>query len=264
MISQKKQTKVFADTAEIKEIYNLLQNNVPIEGVTTNPTLLAKAFGDRKFTEQDLDKAYMDLLKEIRKILPDGSISGEIFVKPETKSEEIYKMASEMSDQVDRIHIKIPIFGEGLKAAGDFVKKGGRVNMTLCFSLDQARAVEEATMGATEEGQVYVSPFVGRLEKLGERGMSLIENIYTKFAIDKAHTKILAASIRNLEQLENCIAMGIDLVTVPPAILNEWKEKGFRRLKNIPYIDNKDLNIDHQLTTEGFEAFVEARQSLLK
>jgi len=262
MISPEKQTKVFADTAEIKHIYDLLQQNLPIDGVTTNPSLLAKALGGIKLTPEELDNKYYDLLREIRKILPDGSISGEIFVKPESTKEEIYRMANEMSEAVENIHVKIPIFPAGLEAAADFVKDGGKVNMTLCFSLDQARAVDLLTEGLAKKGQVYVSPFVGRLDDIGLRGMSLIENIHADFTLRKAKTCLLAASIRSRDQFDSCMALGIDMVTVPPKILFEWNGK---RLKNIPfspYTDN--LDIKHPLTDKGFNSFVEARESLLK
>lgn len=262
MNSPEKQTKVLADTAEIKHIYGLLEKNLPIDGVTTNPSLLAKVLEGNKLTPEELDTKYYDLLREIRKILPNGSISGEIFVKPDSTKEEVYRMANEMSEAVENIHVKIPIFPAGLEAASDFVEKGGRVNMTLCFSLDQARAVDLLTEGPVAKGQVYVSPFVGRLDDIGLRGMSLIENIHTDYTARNAKTNLLAASIRNREQFDSCMALGIDMVTVPARILFEWNGK---RLKNIPFSQySNHLNIQHELTDKGFDSFVKARESLLK
>ncbi|HPD44604.1 MAG TPA: transaldolase family protein [Candidatus Woesebacteria bacterium] len=258
-------TKIFADTADLSLIKELLAQGVPIDGVTTNPSLLQKAMGEKKFSPQELDRIYINLLREIRKILPQGSISGEIFITPKTPKEEIYRLAEKMSDQVSRIHIKIPIFKAGLAAAADFVKRGGRVNMTLCFSLEQAAAVERIVGYLSKNDQVYVSPFIGRLNDIGLRGMSLIENIQRQFTKDKAKTKLLAASIRSKDQFYDCLALKVDIVTVPPQILFEWKGDNFKRPKNIKYVaPHRHLNIKHPLTDKGFDLFIQSQQALLK
>jgi len=262
-------TRIFADTADIEVIRGLIEEGVPLDGVTTNPSLLKKAFEGRSFSEEELNQAYINLLKEIRVLLPEGSISGEIYVTEESTKDEILNKAREMSKQVEDLHIKIPITIEGLKAANEAVKEGISVNMTLCFSREQAMAVEMATQEAIDNDSVYVSPFVGRLNDIGIRGMSLIEAIATDFSIQKAHTQLLAASIRTMDQFQECLRAGIDIVTVPVEVLMQWKKIDFKIFEDI---DKGEIQIEedftkyntaHQLTTKGIEQFVQATKDLL-
>jgi len=142
--------------------------------------------------------------------------------------------------------------------------------MTLCFSQQQAAAVYAATKGTKEP--VYVSPFVGRLDDIGQNGMDVIKNIKRMFAAGDGHTFVLAASIRSVEHLLDCFALETELVTVPAKILEEWGERGFLMPggdfeyrspgKAIAY-EALDLNqpwekfdIEHELTRKGIEKFV--------
>ena len=112
-----------------------------------------------------------------------------------------------------------------MRAAEQSVGSNIRVNVTLCFSQAQAAAVYAATKGA--KVPVYVSPFVGRLDDIGENGVDLVANIKRMYAIGDRHVAVLAASIRNLEQLLYCFSLETDLVTVPAKVLDDWARHGF-------------------------------------
>jgi transaldolase len=164
------------------------------------------------------------------------------------------------------------------------VQKSIRVNMTLCFSQEQAAAVYAATRGSKEP--VYVSPFVGRLDDQGEDGMDLVRNIKKMYEHGDGHVHVLAASIRTIHHLLCSFSLGAELATVPSKVLREWAAAGFptpdqnfkykpvdaegKALKPIPY---KKLDLDqpwqsfdlaHELTTKGIQKFVADYQSTLK
>jgi transaldolase len=149
------------------------------------------------------------------------------------------------------------------------VREGIRVNLTLCFSQEQAAAVYAATRGTS--GPVYVSPFIGRLDDIGQNGMDVVANIKRMFARSDGHVLVLAASIRSLAHLLCCFSIDSDLVTVPAKILHEWADAGFPMPEagftyepkgaRIEYreIDLEQpwqrFNIQHELTTKGVEKF---------
>ena len=213
-----------------------------------------------------------------------AGVSIEVFADLDTKAEQMLAQGKDMFSWIPNAYIKYPCTHEGLRAAQMSVRDGIRVNITLCFSQDQAAAVYGATMGTASPA--YVSPFVGRLDDRGENGMDLIQNIRKMYDSGDGHVHILAASIRNLDHLMASFAFGADLVTVPAKVLEEWAAKGFplpgqdftykgktsdgRSLKPIPYKSlelNKpweNFDIAHELTTKGIRKFVEDYQSTLK
>ena len=148
--------------------------------------------------------------------------------------------------------------------------QGMRVNMTLCFSQQQAAAVYAATKGTKEPA--YVSPFVGRLDDIGQNVMDVVKNIKRMFSKGDGHVLVLAASIRSLEHLLYCFVLEAELVTVPAKILELWANKNFPMPdqqfqykssgKPIPYedldlnLDWERFNIQHELTRKGIEKFV--------
>jgi transaldolase len=164
------------------------------------------------------------------------------------------------------------------------VRQQIRVNMTLCFSQEQAAAVYAATKGSKKP--VYVSPFVGRLDDRGENGMDVVKNIKTMYRNGDGHVHVLAASIRNLDHLFACFALDVELVTVPAMVLGKWAASNFplpvqdftykavgangEPLKQIPYkaldlsIPWQSFNIAHELTTKGIQKFVADYRSTLK
>ncbi len=275
-------TKIFLDGGdpnETREVINLLGF---LDGQTTNPTLISKnpqaaqrlAKGE-KFTEQEIFEFYRNVVSEISKLIPEGSISIEVPADKNTTSEQMLKIAKEMFSWIPNAHIKFPTNTAGLVAAEEAVKEDIRVNMTLCFSQEQAAAVYAATKGSHD---TYVSPFIGRLDDRGENGMDLIKNILQMYKDSDHHVKVLTASVRNLDHFLYAISLGSDIITAPFKILKEWTEKGLPiptdfsyspSLKMIPYqqLDlNKnwrEFNINHELTDAGIEKFTNDWNNLL-
>jgi len=176
-----------------------------------------------------------------------------------------------MNEWIPNAHIKLPITAAGLTVAEKFVKEGIRVNMTLCFSQEQAAAVYAATRGA-RRGQVFVSPFIGRLDDRGENGVDAVQNILQMYRSGDGHVQVLAASLRNFEHLQAILALHCDITTLPFKVIAEWAEKGTQTpgpdfqpqasaLTPIAYqeFDLKknwqDFNIRHELTEQGIEKF---------
>ena len=157
---------------------------------------------------------------------------------------------------IPNAYVKYPCTREGLRAAEMSVQKSIRLNMTLCFSQEQAAAVYAATRGSKEP--VYISPFVGRLDDQGENGMDLVRNIKKMYERSDGHVHVLAASIRSINHLLCSFFLGAELATVPSKVLQEWAAAGFpmpdhnfkykavdakgKVLKPIPYKD-LDLNL---------------------
>jgi transaldolase len=154
------------------------------------------------------------------------------------------------------------------------------VNMTLCFSQEQAAAVYGATRGA-KRGQVFVSPFIGRLDDRGENGMDLIANILRMYAAGDGHVEVLTASVRSLDQFLSALALGSDIITAPAVVLQAWGGRGMplpgsvfsspaQGLRPIPYRtidlggDWRDIDIRHDLTDKGMEKFSADWNNLVK
>ena len=189
-----------------------------------------------------------------------------------------------MFSWIPNAYIKYPCTHEGLRAAQMSVRESMRVNITLCFSQEQAAAVYAATKGT--EAAVYVSPFIGRLDDRGENGMDLVRNIKQMYEAGDGHVHVLAASIRHLKHLLGSFALRAELVTAPSKVWEEWVASAFslpgadfvyqatdkadRPLRPIPY-ESVDLNrawgsfdIQHDLTTKGIQQFVADYKSTLK
>ena len=146
---------------------------------------------------------------------------------------------------IPNAHIKYPTTIEGLQAAVQAIKEGMRINMTLCFQQEQAAAVYTATKGA-QKGQVFLSPFVGRLDDQGKNGMDVIKNIIKMYKNGDMHVELLAASLRNIDHLLYSLKLGADIVTAPYKVLEGWVQKSLpipqenyqykpKNLENIPY-----------------------------
>ena len=188
------------------------------------------------------------------------------------------KQGREMSSWISNAYIKYPCTAEGLKAAERSVAEGIRVNITLCFSQQQAAAVYAATKGS--RAPVYVSPFVGRLDDIGQNGVDLVRNIKRMFDRSDHHVLVLAASIRNLQHLLYAFHVHSELVTVPTKVLEEWAKEGMPLPGDdfayapvgteIPYEELnleqpwQQFNIEHELTTKGIQKFVSDYRSTLR
>lgn len=184
--------KLFIDTANINEIKEANSLGI-IDGVTTNPTLIAKEGRD-----------FVAVVKEICSIV-DGPISAEVI---SLKSDEMAKEARSLSKIHKNIVIKIPLIPEGLKAAKILSKEGIKTNLTLCFSPTQALLAAKAKA-------TYVSPFIGRLDDISTVGMELIRDIKTIYKNYGYKTEIIVASIRNPIHVLEAAKIGADIATVP-------------------------------------------------
>lgn len=205
--------KIFIDTANVEEIISANDMGV-ICGVTTNPSLIVKEGRD-----------FIEVIKQITTIV-DGPISAEV---TGLKSEEMVTEALELSKINNNIVIKIPMCIEGLKAVKILSNKGIKTNVTLIFS--SAQALLAARAGAT-----YVSPFVGRYDDIGVKGINLIKEISDMFKIHNIKTEIISASIRNpIHAIESALA-GADIATIPYNVLIQMTK--------------------HPLTDSGIEKFM--------
>ncbi len=280
-------TRIFLDGGDPHQTRQIMDLLGFLDGQTTNPTLISKNPAARqrldkgqKFAAAEILNFYHFVVREISGMIPQGSISVEVYADTSTKAEEMLKQAGEMFKWIPNAHIKFPSSHEGLKAAEQAVKDGIRVNMTLCFRQEQAAAVYAATKGA-KRGDVFVSPFVGRIDDRGENGMDLIANILKMYRESNAHVEVLTASVRSMDHFMYALKLGSDIVTVPFEILKEWGEKGLpmpggdyvyapKDLKPIPYKDIdltrkwQGYDISHDLTVKGMERFSADWNSLIK
>jgi transaldolase len=269
-------TKILVDGGDPQETRHVKELLGFVDGQTTNPTLIAKnphikelvASGQKLSKKQELEE-YKKIVETISPLVGDAGVSIEVFADEKTTSEEMFEQGKEMFTWIQNGYIKYPTTAEGLRAAQMSVRQQMRVNMTLCFSQQQAAAVYAATKGTRQP--VYVSPFVGRLDDIGENGMDVVRNIKRMFAQGDGHVLVLAASLRSVEHLLYCFALESELVTVPAKILEQWAQTNFPmpdkqfRYKSpgkpIPY---EELNLEepwesfdvrHELTRKGIEKF---------
>ncbi len=252
--------KIFLDSGDVEETKQAIALLGFLDGQTTNPTLIAKnpATAGKKFTKEEIFSFYRSIVKQISALIPNGSVSIEVYADKSTTAEEMFKQGKEMFSWIPNAHIKYPITKAGLEAAEESVKKGIRVNMTLCFTKEQAAAVYAATKGA-KKGDVFVSPFVGRLDVRGENGMDLIKNILEMYRQGDGHVEVLTASVRNLNHFLKAQELGSDIITAPLKVLEEWMETRKEPDKNW-----QDFDIHHELTDAGIEKFANDWNNLIK
>ena len=206
--------KLFLDTADVAEIREYAATGL-VDGVTTNPSLAAKTGRD-----------YAESLKEICAILPHGSVSAEVL---STEYEGMVKEGKAVAKIGKNIAVKVPSTWDGMKACRTLVGEGCFVNVTLCFSPLQA-------MLAAKAGAGFISPFIGRVDDVGEDGMGLIRDIRAIYDNYGFKTEILAASIRSVSHVREAALAGADIGTMPTDI--------FKKL------------MSHPLTDKGLAAFV--------
>ena len=206
--------KFFVDTADVAEIKELAATGL-LDGVTTNPSLVAKAKRDFK-----------EIIAEICAVVP-GPVSAEVAA---IDFEGMLKEGRALAKIANNVTVKVPLTFDGLKACRKLTDDGTMVNVTLCFSANQA-------LLAAKAGATFVSPFVGRLDDAGQDGMELVREIRTVYDnYSELKTQILAASIRNVMHVKQAALIGADVATVPPAILRAL--------------------IHHPLTDKGLELFL--------
>ena len=205
--------KFFVDTADVTAIAELTDTGM-VDGVTTNPSLIAKSG--------------RDILEVTREIcaLTDGPVSAEVTA---TDADTMIKEGRTLAAIADNIAVKLPLTWDGLKACKILSGEGHMVNVTLCFLASQA-------LLAAKAGATFISPFIGRLDDIGEDGLQLIRDIRTIYDAYGFETQILAASIRSNEHIVECAKIGADVMTAPPAVIRSLAA--------------------HPLTDKGLETFL--------
>ena len=189
--------KFFVDTADVDDIRDLAATGL-LDGVTTNPSLVAKSGRDFK-----------EVIAEICDLV-EGPVSAEVAATDETGMVE---EGRELAKIADNVTIKVPLTWDGLKACRTLSQAGTMVNVTLCFNANQA-------LLAAKAGATFISPFIGRLDDIGLDGMELISEIRVIYDnYDALRTEILAASIRNQNHVKQSALAGADVATVPPGVL---------------------------------------------
>jgi transaldolase len=224
-------TLVLLDGADPTETRSVKERIGFLDGQTTNPTLVSRnphiqelLQSGHKLSEPEERDEYRKIVTEMSRIIGHAGVSIEVFADRRTSAEDMLDQAKDMYYWIPNAYIKYPCTTEGLKAAEVSVERGLRVNMTLCFSQAQVAAVYAATKRA--KTAVYVSPFVGRLDDIGQNGMDLIKNAKRMLAKSDGHVSVLASSIRNVEQLLYCFFLEAELVTAPAKVLLAWAERG--------------------------------------
>ncbi|SHJ32547.1 transaldolase [Shimia gijangensis] len=205
--------KFFVDTAEIDAIAELNDLGM-VDGVTTNPSLIKKSGRD-----------IIEVTKEICDLV-DGPVSAEVTA---IDADEMIAEGRKLVEIADNIAVKVPLTWDGLKACKALSDDGHMVNVTLCFSANQA-------LLAAKAGATFISPFIGRLDDINVDGMDLIgdiRSIYDNYGFD---TQILAASIRTVNHVTECALVGADVMTAPPNVIKAM--------------------INHPLTDKGLDAFL--------
>ena len=271
-------SKIFLDSGDPAQTKSILELLGFLDGQTTNPTLVSKNpyakerfdKGD-KFTEAEIIDFYKKVVTEISDLIPGGSVSIEVHAERNTTAEDMLSQGRKMFAWIPNAHIKYPTTADGLKAAAQSVKEGIRVNMTLCFSQEQAAAVYAATAGASKSS-VFVSPFVGRLDDIGQNGMDLVANCVKMYKNGDSHVEVLSASVRSREHFMRSLALEADIITAPFSVLEAWGKAGMPlpgpdyeydagSLKAIPYQELdlnqpwESFNIHHDLTDKGIDNF---------
>ncbi len=206
--------KIFLDTANMEEIIKYNKMGL-LDGITTNPTLLSKETGMNP----------QEVMKDIAKLIK-GDVSLEVIG---LKSDEMIQEGKKLREYGENVVVKCPMTGEGLRACAELTSQGIPVNITLVFSANQA-------LLAAKAGAKYVSPFIGRLDDIGQDGMQLIRDIKLIFSNYSVNTQILVASIRHPVHVLEAAKIGADVVTLPPAVLGKM--------------------LKHPLTDSGIEAFL--------
>ncbi len=190
----------FIDTADIREIETGLEWGM-VDGVTTNPSLIAKQ-----------GRPYLGTVREIAQLVgPERPVSGEVLA---TDYATILDEGHKLAGLAPNVVVKVPLTPAGLRAAHTFAEEGIRTNVTLCFSANQA-------LLAAKAGATYISPFVGRLDDVGEDGMELIDQIVVIYGNYGFDTKVLVASVRNPVHLTRAALAGAHVATLPFAVIGQ-------------------------------------------
>ncbi len=205
--------KFFVDSADLEKIAYLNDIGL-VDGVTTNPSIIAKSGRD-----------FIEVIKEICDMV-EGPVSAEVTAM---KADDMIAEGRHLRKVASNVCVKLPLTMDGLKACKVLSSEGTPVNVTLCFSANQA-------LLAAKAGATFISPFIGRLDDIGLDGLELIEEIRTIYDNYGFETEILAASIRSVGHIKECALIGADVITSPPDVIAKLSE--------------------HVLTQKGLDAFM--------
>jgi transaldolase len=205
--------KFFVDTADINDIRELAETGL-LDGVTTNPSLVHKA-----------GRNFLEVVEEICRVVP-GPVSAEVVA---TEHQEMMREAEVLRKIADNVTVKVPLTIDGLKTCKALTSDGTMVNVTLCFTANQA-------LLAAKAGATFISPFVGRHDDIGFDGMEIISDIRLIYDNYDFQTQILVASIRHPVHVLESAKIGADVITAPPAVIRQL--------------------VKHPLTDRGLEAFL--------
>ncbi|MDP2649709.1 MAG: transaldolase family protein [bacterium] len=284
------------DPDEYRQICELAKkNNSEIWGATTNPSLIAKKLADtsaplgvnKKVSPKEAFKLQKQIVLEIANIVP-GAVSAEVYADENTKAEELIGEGREIAKWHMRIIVKLPTTIEGFKARTALRKEGITVNNTLVFSQEQVFAIclhEQIIQNSYNPIKTiwpsFISPFVGRLDDIGQNGMDLVKNSMSMKEEFGFNLWMLEASVRKSEHIKLGIDYRTELMTAPAKVYNEWFEQSTnqqmdkkKKLEPIPYwnpsdellsvekigefmhlIESGQLNIHHELTDKGVVRF---------
>lgn len=206
--------KFFIDTADIAEIRDLATTGL-VDGVTTNPSLIAKSGGD-----------FLETIAQICELTP-GPVSAEVTA---LEADRMITEGRRLCEIAPNVAVKVPLTMDGLRACRVLAEEGRMVNVTLCFSANQA-------LLAAKCGAAFISPFIGRLDDINLDGIELISDIREVYDNYDFETEILAASIRSANHVTECAKIGADVATLPPGVLRKLAE--------------------HPLTDKGLTAFLD-------
>ena len=212
-LTERPDMKFFVDTAEIDAIRELHELGF-VDGVTTNPSLIKKSGRD-----------ILEVTKEICDLV-EGPVSAEVVA---TEADAMITEGRRLAEIASNIAVKLPLTWDGLKACNVLTNEGKMVNVTLCFSANQA-------LLAAKAGASFISPFIGRLDDISLDGMELIQDIRTIYDNFGYETEILAASIRSVNHVQESALIGADVITAPPEVIKKL--------------------VAHPLTDKGLDAFL--------
>lgn len=273
-------SQIFLDSGDPKETAEALKLLGFLDGQTTNPSYFIKSPQIQehlktvgKFSSAEIWEKYHLTIKSIEALIPEGSISVEVYADKTTKAEDMIVQARELFKWTPNAYLKFPIIPEGMRAAQMALKEGMRVNMTLCFTQEQAAAVYAMSQGA-KRGQVYISPFIGRYTDAGIQGLDLIRNIIRMYKNGDGHVLVLSASLRGIDQFYAAIHAGTDIITAGFKYIKQWAEEGKKQpsadfvynpqgFKSIEYKEfdlNKnwtEFDIENEMTSKGLDQFIQ-------
>jgi transaldolase len=281
-------TSIFIDSSDLKEISTaqklLNESNLVLAGCTTNPSLFAKTLGLSSFDDNNqLWQAYYNRIEQIAKLIPQTSISLEVFVDMSSTTHQIIEQLKVLDQLRAKLQlqygctlmIKIPICNHTVLAIIEGIKRGYDLNITLGFDYNQGYRVLEFSKFLDDNQQLYFSLFIGRNFDQGINGIYVLKELMEYQKSSSSKTKLLACSFRSLAQLLGALAYQVDIVTIPFGVLQDWAKHSFiiPSINNLNFegskpefdVDSIEPNkLDNIQTIKGINKFASDWNSLIK